>query len=257
MKDEITEFFGNIENITDFSISKQIRKQTNNLDPNEFCKLSLEYKNYCRSRVFHEQMLPKKTDEVSKVLEEITKNDPDFLKILPVKYYAFENGKIQQKVGSINPNPRFNFNCKYLYYEFENFQNIMHELFEIIKSKETTETAQPQQNEIVKNDEKYKTQNLFKVGLLFATGEMNKYFTVIGENKTVMNKEYSSPIIAKELKNSSFEKIILATINNYKTAGNKSKNIFNNKGMMNDIIDHCKAKNIPVIPYFISRLPIE
>ncbi|REG96164.1 hypothetical protein [Flavobacterium aquicola] len=143
MKDEITKFFGNLENITDFSISKQIRKQTNNLDPNEFCKLSLEYKKYCGSRVFHEQMLPKKTDELS-ALEKITKNDPDFFSILPVKYYVFENGKIQQKIGAIKPNPRFNFNCKYLYYEFESFQNIMHELFEIIKSKETA-TASPQQ----------------------------------------------------------------------------------------------------------------
>lgn len=138
MKDEIIEFFGNLENITDFSISKWIRQQTNNLDPNEFCKLSLEYKNYCKSRVFHEQMLPEKTDELSKVLEDITKNDPDFFSMLPVKYYGLENGKIQQKIGAIKPNPRFNFNCKYLYYEFENFQNIMHELFEIIKSKETT-----------------------------------------------------------------------------------------------------------------------
>lgn len=113
------------------------------------------------------------------------------------------------------------------------------------------------QPEAVKPDEKYKTQNLFKVGLLFATGKMNKYFTINNLNEIVLNNGLSPLKIAKELGNPSFEKNILASKNNYKTGENKNKNIFNNLDMMNKIISDCEAKNIPVEPYFISRLPTE
>lgn len=114
-----------------------------------------------------------------------------------------------------------------------------------------------EQPEVVNPDEVYKTQNLFKVGLLFATGEMNKYFTINNLNEIVLNNGLSPLKIAKKLGNPSFEKIILASKNNYKEGENKVKNIFNNLDMMNKIIDHCKAKKIEIDPYFISRLPIE
>lgn len=117
---------------------------------------------------------------------------------------------------------------------------------------------QSQQSETVNPDEKYKAQNLFKVGLLFATGKMNKYFTVNSKDKTVMNEGYSAPKIANELKNKSFEKWILATINNYPTENvNGNKNVFNSLDMMTKIIDHCKAKKTEIDPYFTSRLPID
>lgn len=114
---------------------------------------------------------------------------------------------------------------------------------------------QPQQN---KPDEVYKTQNLFKVGLLFAMGKMNKYFTVTSQDKTIMKAGYSAPSIAIELKNNAYNKWILATINNYTNDNaNGNKNIFNSRDMMTKIIDHCKAKKINVDPYFKSRLPAE
>lgn len=115
----------------------------------------------------------------------------------------------------------------------------------------------PKQPEAVKPDEVYKTQNLFKVGLLFATGEMNKYFIINNLNEIVLNNGLSPLKIANELGNPSFEKIILASKNNYKEGENKVKNLFNNLDMMNKIINHCKAKKIEIDPYFISRLPIE
>lgn len=115
----------------------------------------------------------------------------------------------------------------------------------------------PQQNETSKPYEKFKTQNLFKVGLLFAKGEMNKYFTVNSKNETVMNNEYTAPKIAKELGNDSYNKYILASINNYKDKENGNKNIFNSLDMMTRIISHCEAEKIPVDNYFKSRLPIE
>jgi hypothetical protein len=114
-----------------------------------------------------------------------------------------------------------------------------------------------QQTENNKFDEKYKAQILFKVGLLFAKGEMNKYFTVNSKNSTVMNSEYTAPKIAKELGNDRYNKYILASINNYTDKENGNKNIFNSLDMMTKIISHCKTENIPVDTYFSSRLPIE
>lgn len=115
----------------------------------------------------------------------------------------------------------------------------------------------PQQIGSIKYDEKYKTLNLFKVGLLFATGEMSKYYTINNLNEIVLNSGLSPRKIAEELKNVSFEKYILASKNNYKNGENKSKNIFNNLDMMTKIIAHCNANKLHIDPYFVSRLPIE
>ncbi|EKT4501001.1 hypothetical protein AAIP31_000644 [Flavobacterium psychrophilum] len=115
-----------------------------------------------------------------------------------------------------------------------------------------------QQPEDVKPIEAYKTQNLFKVGLLFATGKMNKYFTIKNNNEMDSKNGLVSLKIAKELGNPSFEKWILASKNNYPPKNpNGNKNIFNNLDMMTKIIEHCETNNIPVEPYFTSRLPKE
>ncbi|WKL43800.1 hypothetical protein [Flavobacterium sp. ZE23DGlu08] len=124
--------------------------------------------------------------------------------------------------------------------------------------KELNQPQQTQDHESVSNYEVYKTQNLFKVGLLFAKGELNKYFTVNAKKTTVMNEGYSAPKIANELGNVSFNKWVLATINNYPTDNvNGNKNVFNSLEMMTKIIDHCKANNLAIDPYFINRLPID
>ena len=103
-------------------------------------------------------------------------------------------------------------------------------------------------------DEVYKTQSLFKVGLLFAMGEMNKYFTVTSQDKTIMKAGYSAPSIAKELKNNAYNKLILATINNYTNDNtNGNKNVFNSLDMMTKIVEHCNAKNIDIDLYFMKR----
>ncbi|WP_188050717.1 hypothetical protein [Flavobacterium sp. GP15] len=115
-----------------------------------------------------------------------------------------------------------------------------------------------QQSKSFKIDEKYKTQNLFKVGLLFATGKMQKYFTIIEKENTIINMGYSAPKIAKELENLSFEKFILASINNYsKENPNGNKNIFNSREMMLKIIEECDSLGKTVNPYFLNRLPME
>ncbi len=122
----------------------------------------------------------------------------------------------------------------------------------------TDEVKNNQTKQIEIDKENYKNKILFKIGLLFATGEMDKYFTVNAKNETLINKEYSAPKIAKELKNDSYNKYILATINNYtKDNPNGNKNIFNSIEMMTNIIDHCNKENLNVTPYFKSRLPIE
>lgn len=135
---------------------------------------------------------------------------------------------------------------------FEDEKRFIDEVTSVLKA------LPPQQPETVKPDEAYKTQLLFKVGLLFAKGEMNKYFTVNSKGTTVMNGGFSALKIAKEIGNESYNKYILATINNYTPdKENGSKNIFNSPDMMSKIIACCEAENIAVDAYFRSRLPIE
>jgi NACalpha-BTF3-like transcription factor len=129
--------------------------------------------------------------------------------------------------------------------------------FESAIIEEVKTQTKPQQYKIVSKDEKYKSQNLFKVGLLFATGEMNQYYTINNLNAIVLNEGLSPFKIADELGNLSFEKYILASKQNYKVGENKSKNIFNNYGMMTKIINHCEAENKPIDSYFMSRLLTE
>lgn len=113
-------------------------------------------------------------------------------------------------------------------------------------------------NETDSHQEKYKTQILFNVGLLFASGKMEKFYDVNNLKQTVFKSGYSAPKVARELKNKNYEKFILASISNYtKENSNGNKNIFNSYNMMQKVIAHCDAENILVIDYFKERLPIE
>lgn len=139
--------------------------------------------------------------------------------------------------------------------EFVN--SINYEQLKIINELSKNIDNTPQKTITQKPNEIYKNQNLFKVGLLFATGKMNKFFTVTNKDKTVMKEGFSAPKIAEELENSSYNKYILASINNYTDKENKGKNIFYSRDMMTKVISHCKAENLPIDTYFESRLPIE
>lgn len=151
MKDEITDFFGNIENTNDFSIRKWINSETNNLDINMFCALSTEFNKYCIVRAIAQVTAPKKNNEFTKQLNEIRKNDNDFFNSFPLNYYKIEDNTIQYNRTTFK-NGKIDFDYRDLISELSSFQNIMHELFEEIKSKEQT-TAPPQQLEKVKKTE--------------------------------------------------------------------------------------------------------
>ncbi len=92
--------------------------------------------------------------------------------------------------------------------------------------------------------EKYKSTIWFKVGLLFATGEMDK---LLKDNNNVPKR------VAKSLGKLNYEKYILATNKNYTTT-NTDKNIYYSRDKMLKIIKHCKENNLPVIPDFTNRL---
>jgi hypothetical protein len=102
-----------------------------------------------------------------------------------------------------------------------------------------------------KQNKDYKKRVWFKVGLLFATGKMEKYYD---EKKLSIHKNYSAPRIASELGNDGYSKYILATINGYKIG---NKNIYNSFDKMQKIIKHCEGEKIKVIKSFYNRLPSE
>lgn len=109
-----------------------------------------------------------------------------------------------------------------------------------------------------KTDTGYKELAWFKVGLLFASGKMEKFYSVNDKGLTVLKNNYTFPKVASELGDKSLKKDINITINNYGlNNSNGGKNIFNSREKMNKIISHCKENNIAVIPYFLTRLPSE
>lgn len=93
-------------------------------------------------------------------------------------------------------------------------------------------------------DKSVKNRIWFKVGLLFATGEMDELITKFNKNATK---------IAIHLKAPNYNKYILATMHNYKET-NSDKNIYANSEKMQMIINYCKEQNIQVNPNFIARL---
>ncbi|WP_417237210.1 hypothetical protein [Bizionia paragorgiae] len=104
----------------------------------------------------------------------------------------------------------------------------------------------------------FKEEIWFKVGLLFASGAMEKYYFINEKNKTIFKEGYSAPKVAKDLDNDNYNKFILATINDYpSTNPNGNKNIFNSREKMQKIIQHCIINRINITPYFSNRLPPE
>lgn len=102
-------------------------------------------------------------------------------------------------------------------------------------------------------DEKYKSENWFRFGILLAKGELNKFYD---SSKKVIKSDYSALAVAIELGDKNFEKYVLATLNNYSSdSSNANKNIYNSKNKMVKIIEYCKENQITVDTNFSSRLP--
>ena len=96
-------------------------------------------------------------------------------------------------------------------------------------------------------DEGYKETNWFKIGLKFANGEMNNLLKSYNSNATK---------IAKHLGNEmGFRPYITESIGTKSKSSNIS--VYSDKNKMIKIIEHCKANNINVIPYFFDCLPTE
>ncbi|MCP2028040.1 hypothetical protein L1276_003208 [Flavobacterium sp. HSC-32F16] len=103
-----------------------------------------------------------------------------------------------------------------------------------------------------------KTEIWFLVGCMFASGKMEKYYFINDKDTTVFKDGFNASKAAKDLGNNSYNKFILATINNYPANNrNGNKNIFNSREKMQKIISHCESLNVEVVPYFKKRLPDE
>ncbi|MCF7559426.1 hypothetical protein L3X39_02165 [Sabulilitoribacter multivorans] len=107
-------------------------------------------------------------------------------------------------------------------------------------------------------EDTYKDEVWFKVGVLLASGKMVKYYTISSDGIMLLKNSYTAPIVAEELGDKKYEKVVLATLRNYSLKNtNASKNIFNSRDKMTKIIEHCKEKGISVISNFTDRLPSE
>jgi hypothetical protein len=92
--------------------------------------------------------------------------------------------------------------------------------------------------EIFKNKNKY----WFKVGVFFATGEIDKI---------LKSNNYNFAQTAKQLGNKNFRPFISESYNNT-SKGNK--NIFSNRQRIKEIVEYCNHENIPINENFLSKL---
>jgi hypothetical protein len=92
----------------------------------------------------------------------------------------------------------------------------------------------------------YQTEIWFRVGVLFANGEMDKLKKQFNSNGTQ---------IAKHLGNKSYKGYINDTIGN--TNKKSNKNILNYPGKLLKIYNHCIENNIPMIDSFKARIQPE
>lgn len=124
-----------------------------------------------------------------------------------------------------------------LYGLFQDFEDWFYDL-----TKDSI-TNKPQQE--TKEDtptKKAATQNLwFKIGLLFATGEMNKLLEEHNRNTTQ---------IAKALKDTSYRPYISETLSNTNT---NDKNIYSSSKKMQEIIKHCENEKIDITADFVNQ----
>src|SRR5699024_566696 len=135
---------------------------------------------------------------------------------------------------------------KHLMQEVIKFKNYLND----IEQKDFNNLTSDNANIIPQLKEKpYPDTVWFRVGIKFATGEMDKFYD---NNYTGIKNEYSAPKIAKEIGISNAEKYILATLNNY-TKTNVDKNIFANPHKIKTIIGYCKAENIELCQSFLDK----
>jgi hypothetical protein len=94
-----------------------------------------------------------------------------------------------------------------------------------------------------KND--FSDKYWFKIGLLFATGEMDDLLKANDRNATKIAKELGEANLRPYISDSIGQNL------------NSDKNIFGSREKMSNIINYCKENKISIIPGFIKRLPSE
>lgn len=93
---------------------------------------------------------------------------------------------------------------------------------------------------------KYKTENKFKCGMLFATGKMNDYFKINSSNQIIKTTDLSAPKLAKLFDDEVHEKYILAALSD------NNKSVFRDYKMMKNIVEHCNNNSIVIDANFMK-----
>ncbi|WP_034917815.1 hypothetical protein [Gillisia sp. CAL575] len=156
----------------------------------------------------------------------------------------------EEFISSMDDNKRTNYSInlywatKYRYTGHLFYGHVLNIEYKIKECQEKVLINIPKENDLTPEIENKDIEKIwFKVGLLFATGEMEKYYNT---SHNGMNESYSAPKIAKEFNLPEGVKYILGTFNEYAN----DKNIFANKNKITKIKEYCQKNNIKVIDSF-------
>lgn len=177
---------------------------------------------------------------------------------------SFRNA-MRLKVKSRDIKPFLNFHFEksmnkqkfydYVKYEHKGFFELSHDKKEAIKDwlneiKNDVSTITKNENDVSGVDKDVSNENWFKVGLKFATGEIQSLY-----DKAYSPKEIQKKLFPDEKNKIYIEKLILATCSYFKSSyENDSKNIYNNYKKVKSINDYCINNNITRCEEFISKV---
>ena len=150
-----------------------------------------------------------------------------------------DTGRLSQRfvINRLIPNDEKVFKELWL----RNFINIISKIAKNIREITNIESGK----KIAKTQKNYCEYSWFKIGVLFATGEIN---TLLEQNN------FNSTKVAELLGNKNLRPHISDSLgSNLKS----DKNIFSSHDKMSKIINYCKENNISIIPDFIKKLPSE
>ena len=214
-------FFQNIKNgiLSDYSIIQTIEELTNNnpvklkgLNDDFFIFVEIQKDNYTSS-------------DIKIALKEYKKNKKK------IPYLEVDNEKFLDIDKLLYPNGLFFCN---------KFIDLINKLIEL-------NTKANSSNKNVKK-EVYETL-WFKVGLLFATGEIQK---LLKENNSNRNE------VTRQLGNKSYRVYITETLNNKQDKGKYDKNIYSDPKKMQIIKKYCDDNKIEVCEDFLKKIiPVE
>lgn len=253
------------ENLKEFEIIVNAAIENNNFDSATIDIIQnqkQEAESLVKLRLKHYQKLGKqKAKEIIKANKQFERYFISLYSTLNNISENESNESLQSKVDEINKalhDEKHNYTVsEFAENHIERLKELKHTLETGIQNSFEVKRVEP--GAAQSNEDENRESNKYKIGMLIAQGDINKYveFTEDGNIKGA-KQGFSFPKITKEISEKLCIKVdrlyLTAAINDYSNEkSNGDKNVFNDLEIMQLIINDCEEKGTKVHPYFLKR----